>query len=98
MSIATMISARNICTVIVQGVKLLDTTKDPIHPWNDTSTSVMNESTVSLRSTFQNFREYTNTIKIKDPMITPVMRLKYSIHVFVGLKSASISTDSSFSS
>ena len=95
---ATIASARNMCTVIVQGVRLLDTTKDPIHPVKETSTRARNEMTVSLRSDLQNFKEYTNTAKIKKPMITPVMRLKYSIQVFTGLKSASTNTDSSFRS
>src|SRR6188768_3975866 len=86
------------CTVIVQGVRFVDTTKEPIHPWKPTRTKVSPAVIGNDLSDFHRRIEETNTAKIKKPMITPTTRLTYSIQVFTGLKSFSSSTDGSLSS
>src|SRR6187399_2016401 len=81
---------------MVQGVKLLDTTNEPIHPCKPTKRNVTAAIMVSLDWLFRNLQDTTSTAKIRNPMSTPVSRLMYSIHVFVGLKSFSCRTVGSF--
>ena len=84
-----MTSAKNMWTVMVQGVKFVDTTTEPIHPCKPTKRNVMAAIMVSLDWLFRNSQDTNRTAKMRNPMSTPVSRLMYSIHVFVGLKSFS---------
>src|SRR5690348_10187257 len=83
---ATITNARNMCTVMVQGVRLVETTKEPSQPWNPTRTSAAPAMTGNRLEVFQKLREYTNTAKMRKPMVTPTRRFTYSIQVLTGLK------------
>src|SRR5690348_15531463 len=81
------------CTVIVQVVRFVDTTMDPNQPWKITSRRTPTEVRKISGSDFLNFRDCHARAIMKNPMITPVRRFTYSIHVLTGLNSVSSRID-----